>query len=84
MQAAERELHLRLDARRTHHAAALSLPGQVIQQRRLAHARLAAHHQHPALAGPDSRYQAGQRAHLAAPAPQRYGTGHAALQAGQK
>jgi hypothetical protein len=49
MQPGERELHLRMDARSTHHPAALRLPGRVVQQRRLAHARLAGHHQHPAL-----------------------------------
>jgi hypothetical protein len=69
MQTGERELHLRLDARHVHDPAARCLPGQVIQQRRFAHARLAAQHQHPAFTRPDRRDQVGQRAHLAAPAP---------------
>jgi len=49
MQPGEGQLHLRLTARHAHHPAALRLPGQVIQQRGLAHTRLAEHHQHLAL-----------------------------------
>ena len=52
MQAGERQLHLRLHARRTDHPAPRRPPGQVIQQRRLPHSRLAAQHQYPALTCP--------------------------------
>jgi hypothetical protein len=49
VQPGEGELHLRLDTRGPHHTAARRLPDHVIQQRRLAHARFATHHQCPAL-----------------------------------
>ena len=62
MQAGEGQLHLRLDAQRAHHPAARRLPGQVVQQRGLAHARLAADHQHPALTGPDGLDEPAERA----------------------
>ena len=55
------------------HPAASSLLVQVTEQRRLAHARLAAHHQRPAFTRPDGRDQVGQHAHLAAAPPQRRG-----------
>src|SRR6516225_1204956 len=42
----------RLNARRPRHPASRGLPGQVVQQRRLAHTRLTAHDQDPALTGP--------------------------------
>ena len=50
MQAGEGQLHLRLHARRADDPAALRPPGQVVEQRGLARARLAVQHQHPALA----------------------------------
>ena len=53
MQAGEGQLHLRLHAHRTRHPAPARLPGQVVQQHGLAHARVAAHYQGPALAAPD-------------------------------
>ncbi len=49
MQPGERELHLRLDTRGTRHTEARRVFDQVVQQHRLAHARLAAHHQRQAL-----------------------------------
>ena len=63
MQPGERQLHLRLDARGTHDLSARRIPGQVVQQRCLAHTRLAGYHQRPALTRPDSINQAVQ--HLA-------------------
>jgi len=54
MQPGERELHLRLDTHCTLNTAARRPPGQVLQQRSLAHTRLADHHQCPALTRPDS------------------------------
>jgi len=68
MQPGEGELDFGLHARRTYHPAAL--PVQLVKQRGLAHARLAAHHQHPALTGPYGRDQAGQHASLGTPVPQ--------------
>ena len=47
VQPGERELHLRLDPGGARHPAARGVLDQVVQQRRLAHARLAAHHQRP-------------------------------------
>ncbi len=70
MQPGERQLHLRLDARGPHHLAARRIPGQVVQQRRLAHTRLAGYHQRPALTRPDSINQAVQHLAFEAPAPQ--------------
>jgi hypothetical protein len=45
------------------------VPGQVLQQRRLAHARLAGHHQRLTLTCPDSIDQPVQHAAFAVPAP---------------
>jgi hypothetical protein len=45
----EGEFHLGLDTRRPHHPASRRVPGQVIQQRRLARSRLTGQHQRPAL-----------------------------------
>ena len=53
MQPGERQLHLRLHAHRARHPAPVRPVDQVVQQRGLAHARVAAHHQRPALTGPD-------------------------------
>ena len=68
MQSGERELHLRLDAGGPRHPAARRLPGQVVQQRRLADARLAVHHQRPALARAKRPDQPVQHAALGAAA----------------
>ncbi len=55
MQPGEGQLHLRLHAHRARHPASFlgGLPGQVVEQDGLAHARVTADHQAPALAGPD-------------------------------
>ena len=67
MQSGERKLHLRLDTGDAHHPAAGGVLGEVVQQRRLAHARLAAHHQGAALA---STYRVQEPVqHVAFPAP---------------
>ena len=52
MQSREGELHFRLHARCPRYPAPRSPPGQVVQQRGLAHPRLTAHHQGPASTGP--------------------------------
>jgi hypothetical protein len=57
MQPSEGQLHLRLDTGGPLDAAARRAPAQVLQQRRLAHPRLAMHHQRPAPAGVDSFHQ---------------------------
>jgi hypothetical protein len=57
VQPGERQLHLRLDTSGPLDTAARRAPAQVVQQRRLAHTRLAMHHQRPALAGADSLHQ---------------------------
>jgi hypothetical protein len=51
MQRGKRQLHLGLVARGTHHATIRRLSGEVIEQRGLADARFARHHQCPTLAG---------------------------------
>src|SRR3954463_15827851 len=66
MQAGERELHLGLDACDTGDATPRSLLGDVVQQRRLADPRLAAHDQHRALPGADALQLAVQRLSLVA------------------
>ena len=63
MQPGERELHLRLNARDPDDATPRRPLGDVLQQRRLADPRLAAHHQHRALPRPDALQLAVQ--HLA-------------------
>jgi hypothetical protein len=50
MQPGERQLHFRLHARGPDDPAPRGPPGQVVKQSGLAHARLTAHHQGPALA----------------------------------
>ena len=65
MQPGEGQLHLRLHAGRPRYPASARPFGQVVQQHRLAHARVAAHHQHPALAGPDRVDQPVQHVALA-------------------
>ena len=67
MQARERQLHLRLHAHHACHPAPVRPPGQVIQQRGLTHARVATHHQGPALASPDRLDEPVQRVAFAAP-----------------
>ena len=49
MQARERELHLRLHASHAQDLASRGLSSQEVQQGGLAHARVTAHHQRPAL-----------------------------------
>ena len=65
MQSGKGQLHLRLNASRPRYPASPRLLGQVVQQHRLAHTRVAAHHQHPALTGPDRAGQAVQHVTLA-------------------
>ena len=69
VQSRERELHLRLDTCGTRHAAARRLLDEVLQQRRLAHAGLAADDERPALARADRFDQLVQNVAFAAPAP---------------
>jgi hypothetical protein len=57
MQAGEGELHLGLHARRPRDPASTRGPRQVLEQRGLADARLAAQHQHPALARTHPRHE---------------------------
>ena len=57
MQSGERELHLGLHARSPRKATPGRLLGDVLQERRLADARLAAQHQRRALADPDALQQ---------------------------
>jgi len=70
LQPGERQLHLGLHARGTDHPAARGVPGHVVQQRRLAHPRLARQNQRPALARPDRTDQPVKETEFAAPAPQ--------------
>ncbi len=73
IQPGERESHLGLHARGTRDAASSRAVQQVLQQRGLAHARLAAHHQDPALSRPHRRHEIVQHAQLGAPAPELCG-----------
>ena len=68
VQPRERELHLGLDADRVEHPAARRPLGHVLQQRRLADARLAAQHERLALARADGAHQQIERRALALPA----------------
>ena len=70
MQPGERQLHLRLDTGGAHHPAARRLRDQVLQQRRLAHTRFAAHHQRPALTAANRLDELVEDVPFAAPAPQ--------------
>jgi hypothetical protein len=70
MQCRERQLHLRLHARCPRHQASRRPPGQVVQQHGLAHARLTAHHQGPALTGPHADNEPVKHATFAEPARQ--------------
>ncbi len=76
MQPGEGELHLRRHARHADDPAPRRALGQVVQQHGLTHARVAAHHQHPALPGPDRIDEPVEHAALAAPGGKR---GHAVL-----
>jgi hypothetical protein len=69
VQPGESQLHLRLHTGGTLHTAARRSIDQVVQQRRLAHARIAAHHQHPTLAGASSFDEPVEHVALAAPTP---------------
>ena len=71
MQPGERKLHLGLHAHHPVHPATAGPLGQVLQQRRLAHARLATDHQGTALPGPDSLNQAVQQSALSVSVHQR-------------
>ena len=53
VQPGEGQLHLRLDTRRVRNPETLGAVEQILHQRGLAHTRIAAHHQRPALPGPD-------------------------------
>ena len=68
VQAGERQLHLGLDAGRPHDAAVRRTRHQVLEQRRLADARLAAEHEHLAPAPADGLEQPFECLALAAPA----------------
>ena len=57
VQDGERQLHLRLDAPRVRYPAARRLPGEVLQQRGLAHPRLAVHYESAAFTRTHSRHQ---------------------------
>ena len=71
MQPGERKLHFVLHAHHPKHPATAGPLGQVLQQRRLAHARLAMEYQGTALPGPDSLNQAIQPSALSSPVYQR-------------
>jgi hypothetical protein len=62
----EGKLHLRLDTGRTRDQTARSLLGDVVQQRRLAHARLATYHQRVVFAGANGFDHAVERIAFAA------------------
>ena len=70
MQPGERELHLRLDARRPRDAAAGRAAHEVVEQRALADAGLAAQQQRPARTRAHARHELIQRSALTAPAEQ--------------
>ena len=70
VQCGKRQLHLRLDTSGALDPAARRLPDQVVQERRLAHARFAADHQRPTLPGANRFDEAIEYVALAAPAPQ--------------
>ena len=69
MQPRERQLHFRLHAHGTRYPATRTRrpSGQVIQQHGLAHARVTAYYQRPALTGPDRVDKPVQRAALGTP-----------------
>jgi len=70
MQPSEGEFHLRLDACGVYHPEIRRSPGHIVQQRRLADARLAPHHQCPALACADSISEPVKHATLATAPPE--------------
>jgi hypothetical protein len=67
MQSGKGQLQLRLNAGGPRYPASARPFGQIIQQHRLAHARIAAHHQHPALTRPDRVNQPVEHAAFAVP-----------------
>ncbi len=70
MQPGERELHLRFGARDADDATATRLPGEVVEQDRFAHARVAADHQRAAAPGPHLGQELVERGAFPAPAEQ--------------
>jgi hypothetical protein len=73
MHPSEGELHLRLDTGGARHPAARRLPDQVVQQGRLAHTRLPADHQRPALTPTHRVQEPLQQAAFGPPTPQLRG-----------
>jgi hypothetical protein len=67
------ELHLRLDTRGARHPAARGVLDQVVQQRRLAHPRLTADHQRPALTSANGVDEPVQHLRFAVSTPQLRG-----------
>ena len=67
VQPGEGQLHLRLHAGRAGHPAPRRAPGQVLQQDGLAHARLPAHYQGPALTTPHAVHEPVQDPALGVP-----------------
>src|SRR6476469_5418677 len=80
MQPGEGKLHLRLNAGGAHDPKSWRLLDGVLQKRRLAHARLAPHHERPAFARPDGLDEPVEYIAFAAPAGQR---GRAAADCGE-
>ena len=70
MDPGEGQFHLRLDTHSTSHPTARGVLDQVLQQCRLAHARLPAHYQRPALTGANRVQEPVQQVAFAAPTPQ--------------
>ena len=73
MQTREGQLHLRLHASRARHPASSRPSGHVIQQHGLAYARVAVHHQGPALSGPGRLDKPVEHLALASPVCQPFG-----------
>jgi hypothetical protein len=67
MQSGERQFHLRLHTRRPDHPAPPGAPGQVVEQRRLAHTRITAHYQGLALTRPHTSHEPVQHATFSVP-----------------
>ena len=76
MQARERQLSLRLHARRARDLALQFLSGDVLKQRRLAHPGLAAHDQDPALSLANGVHESAEHAQLIPPPGKLRGTGN--------
>ena len=73
MNAGERQLHLRFHPHGPGHPHVRRRPGRVLQQRRLAHPRLAPHHQRPPAPGTQIPHQAVERLALPLAVHQRRG-----------